>query len=285
VNPVLNLLKLAAVLVVLLANSSPVSAQGRATAAREAAELLFGRFGAKAGKGIPELTARIEGVAARYGDDAIKAVRNGGPSALGLVEAAGVDGARAVRVLAAHGEAGASRVLARPTAMRQFLTHGDDAAAALVRHPGVAEPLIERAGAGAVKALGAVDPRNGRRLTMLLDGELAGATTRHPEVLGVVANHGDRAAEFLWKNKEVLAGGAALTAFLADPEPFLDGTRDLATVATEGVVKPVVGGLVDLITAALVVVGVLLAAVVGLAYKHGLPSADGVKTVLTLWKK
>jgi hypothetical protein len=83
VNPVLNLLKLTAVLVVLLAVNRPASAQGRATAAWEAAEKLFGRFGAKAGKGIPELTARIEGVAARYGDDAIKAVRNGGPSAAG----------------------------------------------------------------------------------------------------------------------------------------------------------------------------------------------------------
>ena len=58
---------------------------------------------------------------------------------------------------------------------------------------------------------------------MLLDGELAQAG-RHPEVLGVIAKHGDGAADFLWRNKGTLAGGAALTAFLADPEPFLDGT-------------------------------------------------------------
>jgi hypothetical protein len=32
------------------------------------------------------------------------------------------------------------------------------------------------------------------------------------------------------------------------------------------------------------VVGVLLLAVVGLAYKHGLPKAESVKTFVSLWK-
>ena len=119
--------------------------------------MLFERFGAKAGRSVPELTARIEGMAARYGDEAILAMRKGGPAAFGLVEAAGADGAKAIRVLAIHGEQGATRVLSRPVAMKQFLQYGDEAANVLVRHPGVAEPLVERGGAQAVKALGAVD--------------------------------------------------------------------------------------------------------------------------------
>ena len=174
-------------------------AQLKAKAARETAEALFERFGAKAGRSVPELAGRIEGLAAKYGDDAIIAIRKGGPSACGLIEAAGPDGAKAVRVLAAHGEQGASRVLSQPTAMKQFLTYGDEAASVLVRHPGVAEPLVERSGAQAVKALGAVDARNGRRLAMLMDGELAQAG-RHPELLGIVAKHGDRAVLFLCQN-------------------------------------------------------------------------------------
>ena len=258
--------------------------QTRARAAREAAEVLFEQFGAKAGRSVPELTARIEGMAARYGDEAILAMRKGGPAAFGLVEAAGPDAARAIRVLAVHGEPGASRVLSRPTAMKQFLQYGDDAASVLVRHPGVAEPLVERGGAQAVKALGAIDPRNGRRLTMLLDGELAQAG-RHPEVLGVVAKHGDRAVNFLWQNKGALAGGAALAAFLADPEPFLNGTRDLAAVAGDSVVKPVVGGVFTLLNVALVGAGVLLLAVIGLAYKYGPPKVESVKALLSLFKK
>jgi hypothetical protein len=259
-------------------------AQAKARAAREVAELLFERFGAKAGRSVPELAARIEGIAARYGDEAIVAMRRGGPEALGLIEAAGADGAKAVRLLAVHGEQGASRVLSRPTAMRQFLEYGDEAANVLVRHPGVAEPLVERGGAQAVQALGAIDPRNGRRLAMLLDGELANAG-RHPELLGVVAKHGDGAVNSLWQNKGTLAGGAALAAFLADPEPFLNGTRDLAAVAGDSVVKPVVGGVVTLLTIVLIAIGLVLLAVIGLAYKHGPPKAEHVTALLGLLRK
>jgi hypothetical protein len=259
-------------------------AQLKSKAARETAEVLFERFGVKAGRSVPELAGRIESVAAKYGDEAYLAIRKGGPSACGLIEAAGPDGAKAVRVLAVHGEQGASRVLSQPTAMKQFLTYGDEAASVLVRHPGVAEPLVERGGAQAVKALGAIDPRNGRRLAMLMDGELAQAG-RHPELLGVVAKHGDRAVNFLWHNKATLAGGAALAAFLADPEPFLNGTKDLAAVTGDAVVKPVVGGVFTLLNIALVAVGVLLLALIGLAYKHGPPKAESVHALLSLFKK
>ncbi|MBX9584043.1 MAG: hypothetical protein K2X87_27395, partial [Gemmataceae bacterium] len=85
--------------VVAAAGAGEARAQGRVKAAREAAEWLVGRFGAKAGRSVPELAGRIESLAARYGDDAIAAVRKGGPSACGLVEPAGPDGAKAVRVL------------------------------------------------------------------------------------------------------------------------------------------------------------------------------------------
>ena len=108
--------------------------------------------------------------------------------------------------------------------------------------------------------------------------------SRHPELLGVVTKNGDKAVNFLWQNKGTLAGGAALAAFLADPEPFLNGTRDIAAVAGETVVKPVVGGAVTLLETAIITVGVLLLAVVGLAYKYGLPKAETVKTILSLWK-
>jgi hypothetical protein len=34
--------------------------------------------------------------------------------------------------------------------------------------------------------------------------------------------------DFVWRNKKSLAATAALTAFLANPESFIDGTVDLA---------------------------------------------------------
>ncbi len=273
-----------AVVAACLLDPPAAQAQLRAKAAREAAEALFEQFGTKVGRNVPELTARIERVAARHGDEVILAIRKGGPSALGLVEAAGADSAKAIRVLSEFGEQGATRVLSRPTAMKQFLQFGDEAATVLVRHPGVAEPLVERGGAQAVKALGAIDARNGRRLVMLMDGELANAG-RHPELLGVVAKHGDPAVNFLWRNKGILAGGAALAFFLADPKPFLEGTRDIAGTVGETVVKPVTSGIFTLLNIALVGIGVLLLAVVGVMYKHGLPKAEHIKGLSMLLRK
>ena len=272
------------VAVALLACAGEARAQGRARAAGEAAELLIGRYGAKAGRSVPELAGRIEALAAKHGDEVFVVLKKSGAEACGLIEAAGPDGAKALRVLATHGEQGASRVLSRPTAMKQYLQHGDVCASALVRHPGVAEPLIERGGAQAVKALGAVEARNGRRLAMLLDGELA-QVGRHPEVLGVVAKHGDRAVNFLWEHRATLAGAAALTAFLSDPEPYLNGLRDISAVAGESVVKPVVGGVVTLATGGLVLLGVLILGVTVLIHKHGLPGADTIKGLAVLFKK
>ena len=54
-------------------------------------------------------------------------------------------------------------------------------------------------------------------------------------LLDVVAKYGDKAMEFIWNNKGPLTVGAALSAFLHDPEPFIQGTKDLAVEA----VKPV----------------------------------------------
>jgi len=264
--------------------ASHARADWRTRAATEAAESLMARFGAKAGRSIPALARRIESLAARYGDEAIIAVRKGGPEAVRLVEAAGGDGAKALRVLLAHGEEGAARVLARPAAMKQFIRYGDKAAMVLVKHPGVAESLVERSGAQAVRALGAVNPRNGRRLAMLLEEDIA-KTGRHAELLGVVGKHGDSAADFIWRNKEVLAGGVALTAFLANPEPFLNGTRDIAQVATDGVVKPVVGGLVTLLCVLLGVIAVVACGGVVLVYKYGLPKPEHLMRAFALLRR
>ena len=272
-----------AALAVLVGGALRARADWRSQAAKEAAEALIARFGAKAGRSVPALARWIEGLAARYGDEAIVAVRRGGPEAVGLVEAAGADGPKALRVLARHGEQGAARVLSRPTAMKQFLRYGDEAAAVLVKHPGVAEPLVERGGAQAVKALGAVTPRNGRRLAMLLDGDLAQAG-RHAELLEVVGRRGDAAADFLWRNKGVLAGGAALTTFLANPEPFLNGTRDIAKVAGDTVVKPAINGVFTLIYLAVGVFALLMVIGGTLAYKHGLPRPEQIKGLLRMLK-
>src|SRR6185437_3010947 len=78
----------------------------------------------------------------------------------------------------------------------------------------------------------------GRRLAMMAGDELT-AIGRTPELLAVIARHGDTAMDFIWRNKGVLAGSAALAAFLSNPEPFLSGAADLTHVISQDVVQPV----------------------------------------------
>ena len=267
----------------------PAQADIKSTLAREAAEAVVAKFGARvASKGLPALAARIETCAVKYGPDAYKAVRRVGPQAFELAEAAGVNGAKACRVMAVHGQAGASHIVKRPKAMAAFLKYGEDAAVALVKHPGIAEKVVERGGGSAVKAMLAVNPQGGRRIAMMLEGQLAGSAAHHPALLEVIAKHGQVACDFVWANKAVLAGSAAMVAFVANPAPFLEGTASLAKVAGdttvgvakvagENVVAPVVGGV---FTAVHWLIGGVIAVAVGavaLMWKHGMPSPDRIR--------
>jgi hypothetical protein len=209
-------------------------AQGKVKAARELAEFLIGKFGAKAGT-VSKLAPRLEALAAKHGDDALLALRKGSPAAVELVEQAGVNGGKALRVLATHGLEAETKILARPAAMKAFVTHGDDAAVAIIKHPGVAENLIEKGGASAVQALTKLEPQAARKLAMLAEGEMA----KHPEVMGVAAKHGEKAVEFMWKHRKELAVGTAGAAFIANPEPFLNGTSQLIAATGDSLVKPV----------------------------------------------
>lgn len=106
-----------------------------------------------------------------------------------------------------------------------------------VKHPGVAEPLVEKAGASAISAFTAIGPQAGRRLAILAEGEAAHVVT-NPKVLDVIARFGDAGMSFVWKHKRPLAVSACLTAFIADPEPFINGTKDITKVIAETTLKP-----------------------------------------------
>src|ERR1700677_3430967 len=102
---------------VLLVASGAVQADAKTKAAQEVAEVVLARFGNKAGKSLPALAEKIEQYVARYGEDALLAIRRVGPGAFELLDKAGVNGARAARVMAVHGEEGATWVLSRPKAL------------------------------------------------------------------------------------------------------------------------------------------------------------------------
>lgn len=224
-----------------LMDAGPAWADGRSKAAQEAAEYIVQRFGRQAVReGAQRLARRIETYAARHGDDFIKAVRQVGPRAFHLVEEAGAHGNQAVRVLARHGEHGAAWVVSRPKGMELFLQHGDEAAAALVKHKAIAEPVIERFGQPAIRALQAANVQSGRRLAMMLEGGELAKIGRSRELLEVIARYGDRAMTFVWEHKGALATTAGITAFLVNPEAFLTGAKDITQVVAENTIKPIV---------------------------------------------
>ncbi len=217
------------------------SAQGDVTtqAAREAAEFVLKKFGKEAGEeGVEKLSIRLESLAAKHGDEALNAVRKVGPRALRAVEEAGEQGPAVARLLAREGDR-ALWVAENPSRLALFASQGDEAASAMLKHKGVADSLVAKFKAPAAKALTAMDGRNARRLAQMAEGGELAAIGRTDELLAVVGRYGDKAMNFIWRNKLVLTGGTALAAFLADPEPFIDGAKDLTEVVTREVIAPV----------------------------------------------
>ena len=115
---------------------------------------------------------------------------------------------------------------------------------------------------------------------MMLEKEMAGHSA---EVTEVVGKYGQKACDFIWENKGALAVGTTLTAFLANPEPFLNGTVKVASAASESVARPLAEGVAKG-TNWTVVILVLLAfggAVVAVKYrlfaipKNSPPQEDG----------
>ena len=153
-------------------------------------------------------------------------------------------------------EEGAERVATRFT--RQAARLGDDGAAAILKHGTVGEQLIGQFGKEGAEALARVAPRNGRRLAMLAaQGELK------PELLQVVRRYGDEGCEFIWSHKGALSVGAALTAFVANPEPFINGTEKLAETVADAAVKPLALGVAQ--NTNWTAIGVMVTAIVAIA--------------------
>jgi hypothetical protein len=225
-------------LATLAGSVSPAYAQ-RGKIARELAEAAMRRFGkGVAREGSEALGKRLAATAARHGDDLVMgAFRKIGPRALSIADDAGEKIApRALRFIGRHGDDAAAVLTKRSM---KLLSLGDDAAEMLIKHKGVSTPLLEAFGTSATKALTKIKPQNGRRLAMLTDSLLK--ARRAVKLLEVIEKYGDPAMDWIWKNKVPLAATAAMTAFLANPEPFIKGTRQLTETLSKEVMVPLAG--------------------------------------------
>jgi hypothetical protein len=220
----------------LLALPESLGAGGRA---KEVAEFIVKKFGKEAVKdGAVALAGRIEGLATKHGPEVYQAVRKVGPGAIHLLEQAGPHGITAAQVLAKFGD-DAAVIAARPQALALVAKHGDEATRVLLKHKGIAEPILEKFGQPGVEALAQLNKQNGRRLAMLLEEGALAKTGKAEEVLRVIGKYGDRAMTFVWDNKGPLAMTAVLTAFIARPELFISGAVDITKVVGDSVAKPI----------------------------------------------
>jgi len=213
---------------------NPAEAGVASRAIREAIEFAGKKFGKEvAEEGVERMAVKMTQLAAKHGDDVVVAAfKKVGPQAGRIVSEAGEHGGVALRLLAKHGD-DALPIVAKATTLKAVAHYGDDAATAILKHGNVGEEIIERFAHEGAEALAKVTPQNGRRLAILAaEGQLK------PELVSVVSRYGDEACDFVWRNKGSLAIGAALTAFVASPEEFLDGTRELTATVAEATIQP-----------------------------------------------
>lgn len=89
------------IVIYLLFPIGAVSAGVESKAVQEAAEVVSRKFGKQVAEmGLESLTRKMELLSAKYGDDALVAVEKVGPRTFRLVEEAGEDGLKSVKLLA-----------------------------------------------------------------------------------------------------------------------------------------------------------------------------------------
>ena len=201
---------------------------------QESVELIATKFGKEvAEEGIDRLSKRMSQLAIHHGDEVVSAAfRKVGPVAGRVAQEAAENSGVALRLLGKYGD-DAVELAVKPRSLKLIAQYGDDAAESLVRHGTVGEGLVETFAESGAKALAKVTPQNGRRIAML-----ASDKTLQKPVMDVIAKYGDPACEFLWRNKFALATGAAMATFLADPEPFLNGTIQLSEIVADTAIRP-----------------------------------------------
>ncbi|MDX1964413.1 MAG: hypothetical protein SFX18_14775 [Pirellulales bacterium] len=189
-------------------------------------------------QGTETVAKRLETLSARHGEAVVTAAtRRVGPRALRIAEEAGENALPALTTLSKYGD-NALAVVTDSTQLRLVANLGDNAAAALVKHGNAATPVISKFGGEAAEALAKLSSQEGRQLAIMASEGTLAIIPQSPAVLRVIGKYGDRAMNFVWRNKLTLASVAACAAFVSNPEPFLDGAKDLSVVVAENAIKP-----------------------------------------------
>lgn len=197
----------------------------------EAAEAVLKRFGrGAAGESVDAVARSMSRAAARNGDEVLPLLRKTGHAGFRALEEAGERAPAVLRLYARKGD-DALWLVTDSKKLALFLRHGDEAAEAMLKHPGIADRLVARFGDDAAAALTGLSRPNAQRLAMAAGDGLLTQRSRSAKLLKVIAKYGDMAMAFIWKHKGALTVTALLTAFVNDPEPYISGGKALVVEA------------------------------------------------------
>jgi hypothetical protein len=203
-------------------------AGAKTQAAREAAEYIIRKFGKEGVKeGEEGIASRLERLAAKHGDEVFEAARRSGPRGIKVIEDLGDNSEAAMKLLTKYGEK-AVDVAKQPKSLALAMRLGDEATEVLIRHPGIAEPVIEGFGKPAAAAMKGLNGQNARRLAMMVDDGSLAKIPQQADLLGVIGKYGNPAMDFIWKHKGVFIGGTIAASFWSNPEPYIKGVVDLS---------------------------------------------------------
>jgi hypothetical protein len=191
----------------------------QSAAARRVAREIVESFGREA---VESAEPRVLRLVEAYGEEAAAVLRRVGPPGVLAMERFGAPG---LRILSRFGEDGV-RLLAveGEAAVAALARYGEEGVGLMVRHPGVGREVLEAFGAQVLRA----PLRTESVITLDRLAEPIRKSGRSAEILSVVERYGDRACDFLWRNKGTIFAGAVLASFLHDPKPYLDGVKELA---------------------------------------------------------
>jgi hypothetical protein len=190
----------------------------QSAAARRVAREVVESFGREA---VEAAEPRVARLVEAYGEEAVTVLRKVGPSGVQAMERFG---APSLRILSRWGDDGI-RLLAveGESAVAAMTKYGEEAVELMIRHPGVGRDLLAQFGGQILRR--PLSTESVIALNRL--AEPIRASGRSAEILAVVEKFGDRACDFLWRNKGIIFLTSVLAAFLNDPQPYLDGVKQL----------------------------------------------------------
>jgi hypothetical protein len=207
------------------------------TALRDTSEWIVKKFGAgAAGRTVDEVAVATAKVVARHGEEALPLLRSMGHAGFEVLEQAGERSNVVLKFFGRRGEE-AAWLVAQPSKLKILLQHGEAAADALLKHPGIADDLVARFGSRAVAPLNALEREGAQRMAMAAREGLFEAAPQSGALLDVIGKYGQRAMDFIWRNKGALATGAVLVTFLQQPEAYINGAKQLVG---DSIIAPIV---------------------------------------------